>query len=230
VNSTVTQAAVKLLLFADEVVVLASSTPLLQEVLHLIWNWVRRRPMKLSIPKCEATRLARSPKDKVRNGDLPSVYIGTHPTPWVTEKKCLGFLTMAAADPGHKHRTKIPTAPKQVRKLTGPLHPTFRCSGRYPRVAPVATARGTPSGDPLQTFISYLSGGYGLPCYRYPSLSLPQAPLWYPPLLFYCLVGRRFGYLALGVLRARTDPPPFMAPAPRLLESGSLCFLDASSF
>jgi len=82
--------------------------------------------MKLSIPKCEAVRLARSSKDKVCKDDLPSVYIGTHPTPWVKGKKYLGFLTVAAADPGHRYRTKIPTAPAQVRKLTGPLYPTFR--------------------------------------------------------------------------------------------------------
>jgi len=75
----VIQAAIKLLLFADDVVVLASSIPQLQEALNLIWNWVHRRLMKLSIPKCEAMRLARSPKDRVCNDDLPSVYIGTHP-------------------------------------------------------------------------------------------------------------------------------------------------------
>jgi len=131
-NPTVVQAAIKLLLFTDDVVVLASSIPQLQEALNLIWNWVHRRLMKLSIPKCDAARLARSPKDKVCNDDLPSVHIGTHPVPWVTEKKYLGFLLMAAADPGHK----------QVRKLTGPLYPTFRCSGRYPRLASVATVQG----------------------------------------------------------------------------------------
>lgn len=141
-DPTVIQAAIKLLLFADDIVLLATTIDQLQLALDLVLAWAARRQLILSIPKCEVMRLSRSRADRRPNAILPPVFISGHPLSWVLEKKYLGFMMYAAPDPPNKYRTKVPLDPKDVRKLTGSFFPIFRSSSRQPQLAPKAVIRG----------------------------------------------------------------------------------------
>lgn len=130
------QTVVKLLLFADDIVLIAADIPQLQAALDLLSTWARRRRLTFALPKCEAMRLSRARSDQTPSCALPEVTLEGSLVKWVTEKSYLGHLITEAPAHGRRRRLFSPIHRDRVRPLCRALYRTFQASPRCPRLAP----------------------------------------------------------------------------------------------
>ena len=132
----------KLLLFADDIILLATSIEQLQMGLDLMAYWAELRGIKWKHSKCNVMRLSRPPSDTIKREELPVVKLQGHVLEWVEEFKYLGFLIQEA--PGYRRRLPLhtPTDKKKIRPLCYALLRIFPSTARCIRVAPLAARVG----------------------------------------------------------------------------------------
>ena len=132
----------KLLLFADDIALLATSIEQLQKALDLMASWAELRGIKWGHSKCKVMRLSRPPSDTTKREELPPVYLQGHVLDWVSEFKYLGLLIQEAPEYRHRLPLHLPTDKKKVRPLCYALLRIFPSTARCTRVAPLAARLG----------------------------------------------------------------------------------------
>lgn len=143
--SELLQAVLKMLLFADDIAILATSIPQLQLALNLLALWSQRRKLTFGITKCKGMRLARAPSDRRLTAELPPLYLNGEALDWVPEFPYLGHTIFEAKPFGRRttaHSRVVPIDKKKVQGLCHALVRTFQNSDRCPRVNAMIARRG----------------------------------------------------------------------------------------
>jgi hypothetical protein len=135
----------KILLFADDIAILASSPEQLQMALDLMALWAEKRGLRWGHSKCKVMRLCRYPSDKRTREELAKkikMRLQGHVLDWVSEFPYLGMHISEA--PYYKCRIPlyIPTKEHKIRGLCIALLKMFPTSARCTRVAPLAARLG----------------------------------------------------------------------------------------
>ena len=141
----------KILLFADDIAILASSPEQLQLALNLMAVWAEKRGLRWGHAKCKVMRLCRVSSDKTTREQLAKkikMRLQGHVLEWVSEFPYLGMHIAEA--PEHKCRIPlyIPTKEHKIRGLS--LH---RPPQDVPHLSQVYPGR--PSGCPPRSPPSY---------------------------------------------------------------------------
>jgi hypothetical protein len=132
----------KLLLFADDVALLATSIKQLQLALNLMAVWAERRGIKWGHRKCMVMRLSRARGDKTTREQLPKVTLEGHVLDWAAEFKYLGLVTKEAPEYRHRLAACLSTDPKKIRPLCFALLRMFPSTARCVRAAPLVARLG----------------------------------------------------------------------------------------
>ena len=140
--SAVLNNMLKLLLFADDIALLATSIDQLQQALELMAYWAELRGVKWAHSKCKVMRLSRPPSDTTKREELPPVYLQGRVLEWVSEFKYLGLLIQEAPEYRHRLLLHLPTDKKKVRPLCYALLRIFPSTARCTRAAPLAARLG----------------------------------------------------------------------------------------
>ena len=110
------QSSIRALLFADDIVLVASSIPQLKIALRIAGSWAVRRKVRYNHKKCDAMRLAREPSDRTTREELEVVELQGHELKWVHEYEHLGHKIVEASEYGRQADEFIPIDEK---KMTG---------------------------------------------------------------------------------------------------------------
>lgn len=133
---------IRLLLFADDVVLLADSEEQLQVALDLAAIWAERRGLRYGYGKCKVMRLARLPEDRRTSSELPSLTLNGRILDWVNEFKYLGHMIKAAPEYKKRRPSALPVDKDKVRGLCYALRRVFSAPARCIRIAPMAVRLG----------------------------------------------------------------------------------------
>ena len=133
---------IRLLLFADDIVLLAESVEQLQVALDLAAIWVEKRGLRYGYGKCKVMRLARKPKDRRTILELPPLTLQGHTLDWVSEFKYLGHMITAAPEYKKRRPSALPVDKDKVRGLCYALSRVFSAPARCIRIAPMAVRLG----------------------------------------------------------------------------------------
>ena len=137
------QQLIRALLFADDIVLVATSIEQLQIALRLAGEWAVRRKVRYGHKKCEVMRLAREPPDQTRREELEAVELqGHHVLPWVHEFKHLGHRIVEAPEYKERAEKVIPIDEKKLTGLCFAMARAFPSTARCCRVAPLAMRSG----------------------------------------------------------------------------------------
>lgn len=132
----------KLLLFADDIALMATSIEQLQLALDLMAVWAEKRGIKWGHDKCKVLRISRAPNDKTKREELEEVHLQGHILDWVSDFKYLGVVIMEAPEYRHRLATHIPLDKDKCRALCFGLLRMFPSTARCTRVAPLAARLG----------------------------------------------------------------------------------------
>jgi hypothetical protein len=133
---------IRAVLFADDIVLVASSIDQLRIALRLAGLWAERRKVRFNLPKCEAMRLARKPSDRTTREELAVVELQGHSLNWVHEYKHLGHRIVEAPEYRRKAEQIIPIDDKKLTGLCFAMARAFPSTARVCRVAPLAVRLG----------------------------------------------------------------------------------------
>jgi len=135
----------KILLFADDIAILASSSRQLQMALNLMALWAERRGLRWGHSKCKVMRLCREASDKRTREELAKqlkMRLQGHVLDWVSDFTYLGMHIAEAPYYCRHHPLTIPTKEHKIRSLCTALLKMFPTSARCTRVAPLAARLG----------------------------------------------------------------------------------------
>ena len=135
----------KILLFADDIAILASTPKQLQLALDLMAIWAEKRGLRWGHGKCKVMRLCRCPSDTTTHAELArkaKMLLQGHVLEWVSEFPYLGIHIMEAPEYGRCLPLIIPTKEHKIRGLCIALIKMFPTSARCTRVAPLAIRLG----------------------------------------------------------------------------------------
>jgi hypothetical protein len=132
----------KLLLFADDIAVLATSIEQLQLAMEFMAIWAERRGLRWGHSKCKVMRLSRRPKDTRSREELEPVTLQGHVLDWVAEFKYLGLVMLEAPHYRYRLALHLPTDKDKIRRLSFALLRMFPSTARCTRVAPLAARIG----------------------------------------------------------------------------------------
>lgn len=135
----------KLLLFADDIAILASSPDQLQKALDLMAMWAKKRGLRWGHAKCKVMRLSRPPSDKTTRMDLARYHkmkLDGHVLAWVEEFKYLGITIVEAPEHRRRRPLLLPTDKNKIRSLCIVLLRMFPSTARCTRAAPLAARLG----------------------------------------------------------------------------------------
>jgi hypothetical protein len=138
-------AMLKILLFADDIAILASTPEQLQKALDLMALWAKRRGLRWGHAKCKVLRLCRQPSDKTTREELAKrskMQLDGHVLDWVSEFTYLGMMVLEAPEYGRCLPNHLPTDENKIRGLCIALHRMFPSTARCTRVAPLAARLG----------------------------------------------------------------------------------------
>ena len=135
----------KILLFADDIAILASTPEQLQLALDMMAMWAEKRGLRWGHRKCKVMRLCRIPSDKTTREQLArriKMRLQGHVLEWVPEFPYLGMHIAEAPEYGRSLPLYIPTNEHKIRGLCIALLRMFPTTARCTRVAPLAARLG----------------------------------------------------------------------------------------
>lgn len=133
---------IRLLLFADDIVLLADNPEQLQMALDLAAMWAEKRGLRYGYGKCKVMRLARKPSDRRTSMELQPLTLQGHTLDWVREFKYLGHMIMAAPEYKKRRPSALPVDKDKARGLCYALSRVFSAPARCIRIAPMAVRQG----------------------------------------------------------------------------------------
>jgi hypothetical protein len=135
----------KILLFADDIAILASSPEQLQLALNLMALWAEKRGLRWGHAKCKVMRLCRLPSDKTTREQLAKrvkMRLQGRVLEWVSEFPYLGMHIAEAPEYRCRIPLHIPVKEHKIQGLCIALLKMFPTSARCTRVAPLAARLG----------------------------------------------------------------------------------------
>jgi len=135
----------KILLFADDIAILASSPEQLQVALDLMALWAEKRGLRWGHAKCKVMRLCRLPSDRTTREQLAKTVkmrLQGHVLEWVSEFPYLGMHIAEAPEYRCRIPLHIPVKEHKIQGLCIALLKMFPTSARCTRVAPLAARLG----------------------------------------------------------------------------------------
>jgi len=135
----------KILLFADDIAILASSPEQLQLALDLMAFWAEKRGLRWGHAKCKVMRLCRLPWDRTTREQLAKkakMRLQGHVLEWVAEFPYLGIHIDEAPEFRCRIPLHIPIKEHKIQGLCIALLRMFPTSSRCTRVAPLAVRLG----------------------------------------------------------------------------------------
>ena len=133
---------IRTLLFADDIVLIASSIDQLRIALKLAGRWGGKRRVRFGHKKCKVMRLAREPSDRTTREELEAVELQGHTLEWVHEYNHLGHRIVEAAEYRKQQEIRVPIDEKKLTGLCFAMARAFPSTARCCRVAPLAIRLG----------------------------------------------------------------------------------------
>lgn len=131
------QQIIRLLLFADDIALLATDLEQLALALHLVAWWSVRRRLNFAAHKCKVMRLTRAPSDRRMTADLPAMWLHVTRLEWVSAYPYLGHLIMEARQPTQRLTAQsrvVPIDGAKARSLCRAMTRTFYNTDRSPPI------------------------------------------------------------------------------------------------